>query len=83
LLSGVEEKEKRSSKELKPLPEGAKELSFTISITGSYGSLKSFLSGIEQMRRPPKIDNATINASETESGRILVLIVSGRLPYIE
>lgn len=83
LLSGIEEKQKRSSKELKPLPEGAKELPFTISITGNYESLKSFLSGIEQMRRPPKIDNVTINTSETESGRVLILIVSGRLPYIE
>lgn len=83
LLSGKEEKEKRSSKKFTPLPEGAKEMPFTVSVSGSYDSLISFLSGMEQMRRPPKIDSATINSAETETGRVLILIVSGRLPYIE
>lgn len=77
-----EEKQKRSSSELSPLPEGAKGVLFSISISGNYPSLISFVEDLENLRRPTRVDSVGINASETETGKILVLVVSGRTPYL-
>lgn len=82
-LVGKDEKEKRKSSTLEKLPGDAKELSFTITTTGDSSSLRQFLQNIVSMRRPIKTDVASINSSETGVGRILVLAVSGRLPFIE
>jgi len=82
-LVGKDEKEKRKSSTLEKLPGEAKELSFTITATGDSSSLRQFLQNIANMRRPIKTDIASINSSETGVGRILVLAISGRLPFIE
>lgn len=78
-----EEKVQRKSGELGVLPGGAKELSFSISLTGDFQNIASFLETLENLRRPVKIDVATINSSETEEARIIVLVVSGRTPYLK
>lgn len=65
-----------------PLAENAKGLSFTISVSGSYQQLFSFLISLENMRRPIKVDSFTINSNTTEEGPVIIMVVSGRVPFI-
>jgi len=83
LLVGKDDKETRKSSSLEKLPGDAKELSFTITATGDSNSLREFMQNMTNLRRPIKTDSASVNSSETGIGRVLVLAVSGRLPYIE
>lgn len=76
------EKERKDEK-LKSWPEGLGELALTVSNTADYLSLSNFLSDIESLRRPIKIDNLQFQPSETETGKILVLLVGGRTPYFK
>jgi Tfp pilus assembly protein PilO len=64
------------------LPEGAKSLTFSISVNGDYPQLSRFLSELENLRRPIKIDNSGLSSAQTEEGSELVLLVSGRAPYL-
>lgn len=73
---------KRESTELTSLPEGAQGLSFSISANADYLSLVSFLKDLENLRRPIKIDNLGFNSSLVGEKKILVLVVSGRVPYL-
>ena len=82
-LIGEDEREVRKSTELAPLPQSAKELNFTISLTGNYQSLTSFLGSIQNLRRPIKIDSLSLNSSETETGSVLVLVISARAPFLK
>lgn len=83
-LAGPEDKVKRTSSELEPLPEGAKGLAFNLSVAGDFAGLSSFLTDLENLRRPIKIDSSSITSAETEEGaRMLVLAVAGRTPYLE
>lgn len=77
-----EEKIRRKSDELEELPGNAGELSPSLSITGTYQGVLSFLSDLENMRRPIKIDTISILSSGVE-GQNLVLAVSGRTPYLK
>jgi len=74
-------KEKTKKTEKLTLPQDSKELPITISVTGDYQNLAGFLKNIEVLRRPIKIDTFTINSSQTENGTVLVMIITGRLPY--
>lgn len=82
VLVGEEDAKKGAKEELSALPQGAGELSFSISASGSYPNLSSFLSDLKILRRPIKIDRTTLTASETDEGITLVLVVSGRVPYL-
>lgn len=73
---------KREDTGLAPLPEGAKGVPFSLSVSGTYPSLSSFLSSLEDLRRPAAIDNTGISSTETEEGKVLVILVTGRIPYI-
>lgn len=64
------------------LPQSAGEVPITISVTGNYQGLFSFLKNIEDLRRPVKVDSFTINSSRTEGKTVLVMVITGRLPYI-
>jgi Tfp pilus assembly protein PilO len=77
-----EEKAQRKSEELEALPGGARGITFSISATSSYLDLAAFLSTLQNLRRPVKIDAATINSSETDIGRFIVLVITGRTPYL-
>lgn len=72
----------RSSKDLKPLPEKANEMEFSIRINGSYANINSFLKDLENLMVVNTIDTFTINSSVKDSGRIIMAIVSGRVPYL-
>ncbi len=72
----------RVSGEFKPLPENANEMGFSISIRGSYANIDSFLGDFENMRMISVIDSVTINSSATDAGRVIVAVISGRVPYL-
>jgi hypothetical protein len=78
-----EEKEKRSKDELQPLPEGSKGITFSISIAGGYQGLVNFLSALEDTRRPVKIDALNILSPKLEETQNLILVVTGRTPYLK
>ena len=65
-----------------PLPEDALGISFSISLSGNYSELLGFLADLEKLRRPLAIDTTGITATETDEGKTLVILVSGRAPYI-
>lgn len=64
-----------------PLPEGAKEVSFSISLEGDFTSLVTFVTSLQNLRRPVKVDVFNISSSKTKTGPALVLLISGRVPY--
>jgi len=78
-----EEKVKKSTDKLQPLPEESKGINFSISIAGSYQGLVNFLSALEDMRRPVKIDALNIISPQLEETQNLVLVVTGRTPYLK
>ncbi len=57
------------------------ELPFSITVSGEYQNLSSYLKSIEYLRRPIKIDSIIVNANTTENGKIISLLISGRVPY--
>ena len=81
-LVGEEKKSSTSETDIAPLPEGARALTFSVSVNGSYPALSRFLSELENLRRPIKIDNTGLTSAQTEQGSELVLLVSGRVPYL-
>lgn len=76
------EKTKKTPKELVALPQGANGIDFAISASGDYISLLNFLKGLETLRRPLNIDSLSLNASIKNDQKVVVLLVSGRFPYI-
>ena len=73
--------EQESAKSL--LPSDASSISFSLSTKGNYLSLSSFLSDLESLRRPIKVDTFSVNASETEGEDILILVMTGQTPYFK
>ena len=65
-----------------PLPEDALGISFSISLSGNYPEILGFLADLEKLRRPLAIDTTGITTTEREEGKTLVILVSGRAPYI-
>lgn len=65
-----------------PLPQDTLGIPFSISLSGSYPQLLGFLADLEKLRRPLAIDTTGITATETDEGKILVILVSGRAPYL-
>ncbi|MFC1625836.1 hypothetical protein ACFL1Q_02260 [Patescibacteria group bacterium] len=74
---------KKATGKLKPFPQGANEMSVSISVSGGYPNLSSFINDLENLRRPIKIDALQITSSETIGGKVIVAIVSGRTPYMK
>jgi len=68
--------------DIKPMPEGAHEMSFSVSVRGSYTNLTNFIKDFENMRIATKIDNIGINSSVTDTGRVIVAVISGRIPFL-
>lgn len=65
------------------LPEKVGGISFSLSAKGNYSSIFSFLSDFESLRRPVKVETFTINASETEGDDVLILVLTGQVPYFK
>jgi len=71
-----------TSTELKSLPENSNSINLSVSATGSYQGLSSFLKDIENLRLPVQIDTVQIGASKGEDETFLTLVISGRIPYL-
>lgn len=72
----------KSPSNTKPLPGNAKEMPFSISVSGNYVSLISFIKDFSSLRIASKIDSLGINSSTTDKGRVIVAVISGRIPFI-
>ena len=80
-LLGASTGETQTSKN--KLPAGAGGLSFSLSTKSNYSALSSFLSDLESLRRPIKVDTFSINAAETEGEDFLILVITGQTPYFK
>lgn len=67
---------------LKALPGNAKEMTFSLNVSGDYTNLMPFVRDFENLRLTSKIDTLSISSSTTEKGTVIILIISGRIPYI-
>lgn len=74
--------EVKKRKEVEALSGNPNELPFTFSATGSYQNIATFINTIENLRRPIKFDSFTINSNTTDQGKILVVTIAGRVPYL-
>jgi len=83
VLVGKTEGKKKSSGKNTPLPKNAEEVSFSASIQGDYQQLDTFFNDLNNLRRPLKIDSVNFNSAETEEGQTLVLVIQGRIPYLD
>lgn len=72
----------KTSGDLKPLPEKANEMIFSINVKGNFPNIDMFIKDLENLRVVMSIDSLTITSSLTESGRVIVAIITGRVPYI-
>jgi hypothetical protein len=72
----------RSSGDVKPFPENANEMSYSASIRGGFVNISSFLKELENLRIISKIDSLTISSSVSDTGRVIVAVVAGRIPYL-
>ena len=82
-IMGNEKLKKKGADNLEKLPLEADELPFNVSLSGSYQNLVLLISDIENQIRPVKIDSLTINTSTTEEGKVLILTVAVRLPFVK
>ncbi len=79
-LSGKDTLATKKNPDLKNLGSTG-EMPVSISIKGDYASILAFTKDIENSRIAFKIDSFGVNASSTEVGRIMVGVVSGRVPF--
>lgn len=71
------------SKDLESMPSNSLGLPFSVTlISPSYQPIKDFISDLENMKRPFKVDAMTIGSSIVDGNRMLTLTITGRVPYI-
>lgn len=75
--------ERKAKEKEKSLPEGARALTFSVSVAGDYPALTKFLADIQKLRMPIKIDASGLNSAQSPTGVTLTLVISARTPYIE
>lgn len=81
VLQGLEDK-KAVSSELKPFPQNARELTVSISVSGNYQNLVSFIQSLEKNIRPIKMDIVGFNTTQNDLEQVISVIISGRIPYL-
>lgn len=70
------------SNEIEPLPGNAYEMGYSANVRGKFSNIQSFLKDLENLRVISKVDSVIINSTTTSSERVIVAIVSGRIPYL-
>jgi len=75
-------KDKAQSSQEGAFPENASPMPISITVSGGYLNLISFISDLENLRRPLKIESLSINSQEVEGAKILTLVFSGNTPYL-
>lgn len=78
-----EAKQKKTAGDLKPIFEDTLEAPITMSVSGQYSSLVSFIRDMENARRPLKIDILGISSSVSDAGVVIVAVITGRVPYLK
>ena len=73
---------KKSSSDLKPLPSDANEMPISISVKGNYANLTSFVKDFENLRIVTKIDTLIISSTNGETGQIISVTITGRVPFL-
>ena len=63
-------------------PTDSNSMGFSVSTTGSFQNLFSFLKNLENLRNPVGIDVLGITLSKKEQGNVLTLVVTGKIPYL-
>ena len=58
-------------------------MGFSVSATGSFQNLFSFLKNLENLRNPIKIDVLGISLTKQEMVNVLTLVITGKIPYLE
>lgn len=61
----------------------ASELSFSLNSTAEYPSLFNLLSDLEKTRRPIKFGSISINTTNIEGEKTLILVLGGKTPYLK
>ncbi len=82
VLIGEPSAQKRAATTVEPLPAGAQEMPISISVSGTYQTLDAFIKDFENLRIPNKIDVLGINTTATDTGNVIVAVISGRTPFI-
>lgn len=72
----------KTSGGLKSMPENANEMPFSISVKSDYTNLSNFIKDFENLRVATKIDTLGITSSITDTGRVIVAVISGRVPFL-
>ncbi len=80
-LTGTETQKAKLS-DLKPISSKAKEMTVSISVAGDFTNLTSFITDLDNLRRPIRIDILGVNSSITDKGRVIVAVISGRVPFL-
>lgn len=75
---GVQKKKEKTIE----LPESAGEINFSVNANGVYPALATFLSSLENLRVPLSLDSINLTLAKTDEGKTLVLVISGRSPYL-
>jgi hypothetical protein len=81
-LKGAVPAKNESVEDVSGFPAGIGGMGFSVSATGSFQNLFSFLKNLENLRNPVKINILGINLSKAEQGNILTLVVTGKVPYL-
>ena len=63
-------------------PTGVNSMGFSVSTTGSFQNLFSFLRNLENLRNPVGVDVLGMTLSRKEQGNVLTLVVTGKIPYL-
>lgn len=78
------DKEEPENKQLEQIPEGAKNVDLTITISGNYQGVTVFLSDLESLRRPFLIDSFSIKSEGGEGeSSLITMAAKGRTPFIK
>jgi Tfp pilus assembly protein PilO len=76
------EKPKKEKDKVDQLPQEAGALPFSVSIKGNYQALIAFLSELENLLRPIKVDSSSFISPENEEQN-LVFTIEARAPYLK
>ncbi|KKR29382.1 hypothetical protein A2715_03350 [Candidatus Woesebacteria bacterium RIFCSPHIGHO2_01_FULL_39_32] len=73
-----------SSRDVEALPEGTLTFKYSIQLVSAldqFTALSNFLSDLEQLRLPSKLDSLSLSTTEIDQEKFLLMRIEGRLPY--
>ena len=73
-----------SGNAIEPLPEGTVTFNYSIQLVSAldqFATLSNFLSDLERLRLPTKLDSLNVSITEIDQEKILLMRIEGRLPY--